>query len=287
MPRRDALVAEDPADLEHALHAAHDQPLVVQLERDPQIEVHVERVVMRDERPGMGATRFEMQHRRLDLDEAFVVQCASEAGDDGVADLEVAARLLVDDQVGVTLTKSCVDIGQAVPFVGQRAHGLRQQLHGGRLDRQLALAGGHHRAVHTDPVAEIERFHVVELIVTRDRLRDEQLDLIGTILNRGKHQLAGVALEHHPTGDGDLMVGFRARFEVAPGLSDLAECVRTIEPIRIRFVAPVSQFPDACEASCLLRDEATSARLVQFVGVLGRRAHDHQTVAADHRRDTL
>ena len=53
----------------------------------------VERVVVGDERAGMGAARLDVQHRRLDLDEALVVQRAAEAGDDGVPDLEVAARL--------------------------------------------------------------------------------------------------------------------------------------------------------------------------------------------------
>jgi hypothetical protein len=34
--RGQALVAEHAADLEHALHPAHEQPLEVQLERDAQ-----------------------------------------------------------------------------------------------------------------------------------------------------------------------------------------------------------------------------------------------------------
>ena len=43
---RDALVAEDAADLVDPLHAADDQPLEVQLQRDPQVQLQVERVVM-------------------------------------------------------------------------------------------------------------------------------------------------------------------------------------------------------------------------------------------------
>ncbi len=53
----DALVAEDPTDLVHPLHAADDQPLEVQLERDAQVELHVERVVV-------GGERAERGHRR-------------------------------------------------------------------------------------------------------------------------------------------------------------------------------------------------------------------------------
>ncbi len=156
VPGRDALVAEDPTDLEHALHAADDQPLEMQFERDAQVELHVERVVVRGERAGVRPAGFDVQHRGLDLDEAALVERSPEAGDDLVADLEGPLRLAVDDQVGVSLPEAGVDVGESVPLVGQRPDRLGQQLDLLGLDRQLALAGGHHGPVHTDPVAEIE-----------------------------------------------------------------------------------------------------------------------------------
>ena len=51
VPGVDALVAEHPPDLEHPLHPADDEPLEVQLQRDPQVQVDVEGVVVGDERP--------------------------------------------------------------------------------------------------------------------------------------------------------------------------------------------------------------------------------------------
>ena len=108
------------------------------------------------ERPGVGAAGLDVQHRRLDLDVVVAVERAPEAGDHRVADAEVAPRLLVDDQVGVALAEAGVGVGEPVPLVGQRAHGLGQQLERGDLDAQLALARRHHRAVHADPVAEVE-----------------------------------------------------------------------------------------------------------------------------------
>ena len=70
MPRRDAFVAEVAVDLEHPLEAADDQPLQVQLGRDAQVQLHVERVVVRDERPRRGAAGDRLHHRRLDFEEA-------------------------------------------------------------------------------------------------------------------------------------------------------------------------------------------------------------------------
>ena len=46
----DSLVAEVLADFVDALQATDDQPLEVQFVRDPQVEILIERVVMRDER---------------------------------------------------------------------------------------------------------------------------------------------------------------------------------------------------------------------------------------------
>ncbi len=51
-----ALVAEVLADLEDALHPTDYQPLEVQLVRDAEVERHVERVVVRLERPREGPT---------------------------------------------------------------------------------------------------------------------------------------------------------------------------------------------------------------------------------------
>ena len=72
--RRDPLVPEVAVDLVDALQAADDQPLQVQLRRDAQEELHVERVVMRHERPRQRAAGDRLHHRRLDLEVAAGVQ---------------------------------------------------------------------------------------------------------------------------------------------------------------------------------------------------------------------
>ena len=77
--RADALVAEVAVDLEHPLHAADEQPLEVEFRRDAQVEVHVERVVVRDERPGRGAAGDRLHHRRLDLEESALVEEPADA----------------------------------------------------------------------------------------------------------------------------------------------------------------------------------------------------------------
>ena len=64
----DALVPEVVPDLVHAVEAAHDEPLEIQLVGDAQVQRHVERVVVRRERPRRRAAVQRLQHRRLDLE---------------------------------------------------------------------------------------------------------------------------------------------------------------------------------------------------------------------------
>ena len=66
---RDPFVAEVAIDLEDALKPADHQPLEIKLGRDAQEEIHIERVVMSDERPRGRAAGHRMHHRRLDFHE--------------------------------------------------------------------------------------------------------------------------------------------------------------------------------------------------------------------------
>ena len=67
---REAFVAEVAADLEHLVDAADEQALEIKLERDAQIKIAAERVVMRDERLRRRAAGNGLHHRRLDFHEA-------------------------------------------------------------------------------------------------------------------------------------------------------------------------------------------------------------------------
>ena len=78
VPGADAFVAEVAVDLVDALEAADDQALEVQLRRDAQEQVEVQRVVVRGERLGGGAADDVMHHRRLDFEEAARVEPAAD-----------------------------------------------------------------------------------------------------------------------------------------------------------------------------------------------------------------
>ncbi len=75
---RHPLVAEELAELVDVLEAADDRPLQVELGRDAQEEVAVERVVVGVEGPRRGAAGQPLQDRRFQLDEAALVHVVAD-----------------------------------------------------------------------------------------------------------------------------------------------------------------------------------------------------------------
>jgi hypothetical protein len=123
---REALVAEVLAQLVDPLEPADDAALEVQLGGDPQVHVAVERVEVRDERPRQRAAVERLQHRRLDLEEAVLIEVAADGRDDLRAGDEDLAGLLVGHQVELALAQPRLLVGEAVELVGRRAQRLGQ-----------------------------------------------------------------------------------------------------------------------------------------------------------------
>ena len=153
--RGQPLVPEIAVDLVHALEAADDEPLEVQLRRDAQVHVLPERVVVRDEGPRDRAARDRLHHRGLDLEEAEGVEEVAQEPHHARAHAERLARGVVDDQVDVALPIARLGVREAVPLVGQRTQRLHQQAHRFRAHRELAGARAHEHALGADDVAHV------------------------------------------------------------------------------------------------------------------------------------
>ena len=135
--RRHPLVAEELAQLVDVLEAADDGALQVELGRDPQEEVAVERVVVRFERTRRGAAGEPLQDRRLQLDVAALVHVVADRRQHLRPQREDLARALVGHQVELALPVAGLDVGDAVEEVGRVAQ---------RLGQQRALADARARA---------------------------------------------------------------------------------------------------------------------------------------------
>ena len=193
---------------------------------------------------------------RLDLDEAVARPACAGTSDEGVADLEDPAGLLVDDEVGVALAVAGVGVGEALPLVGQRPHGLGQQLEALDLDRQLALAGRHDGALDPDPVAEVERIEGLVRAVAEHGPGDEELDLPGPVPHGGEGQLPWRRMRRRRPA-----TATRASVSVPGGQlavrgPQLAQGRAAVEAVRVRVRARRRGGPRAWPAARLLGGQA-------------------------------
>jgi len=197
------VVAKIAVDLEYFLQSAYDQLLQVQLGRDAQVELGVERIVVGDKRPRRRASGDGMHHRRLHLeiaagDEEF----AHRLDDPGPRD-EHPPSFGTGDQVDVALPVFLLLVGEAVEFFRQGPQGFRQQAQVGDFDRQLAGPRLEQRPASTDDVAQVP---VLERVVDVDPgmiVGDVELNAAAHVLERREAGLAHHPLEQHASRDRD------------------------------------------------------------------------------------
>ena len=156
VPGRDALVAEDAAQLVDAVEPADDEALEVQLQRDAQVALLAERVEVRREGARRRAAGLGLQDRRLDLQEAARLHEAPHRRDDARSLHQHGPRVLVGLQVEVAPAVARLHVLQAVELLGRRPQRLGQQPQFRRIDRHLARARAEHRPGRLDEVAQVE-----------------------------------------------------------------------------------------------------------------------------------
>jgi hypothetical protein len=211
-----ALVAEVAVDLEHAVDAADDGALQIELGRDAHVQLRVEGVRVRDERACRGAARLHLQHRGLDLEEGVVFEGLAQALHDGRAGAGRLPGLIAHDEVEVALAHPGLFVQLGVQ-IGQRQDRLRRDLPLRHHDRQLAAAARDDFARDEDVVSEVDEFLPRgERLVAHVRERHHRLDT-GSIarLQRGEAELAGVAAEDDSARDAGRDAGLGTGLELA------------------------------------------------------------------------
>ena len=200
MAWRNSLVAKHTPDLVDALEPTDKQPLQVELERDAQIQISIECVVVSQKRSGVTTTRDLLKHGRLHLQEPPLVVEMPDGGDDPGARAKDLAHARVCDQVDVALPVPDLDVLQPVPLVGQGPVSLGQQLEGVNLEGRLATARRKHRSTGADDVSGVELHKPIERLGSQDVPAGEQLDATNAVLEVGERGSAMQALDHDPPG---------------------------------------------------------------------------------------
>ncbi len=184
------------------LQAAHHQALQVQLGGDAQLEVEAEGVVMGLERAGRGAAGLLrlVEGRGLDLEVAALVEEPADGGDDAGPLLEGVPDPRRGHQVEVALPVALLDVGQAVPLLGQRPDGLREDGEGGRLHGELPGLGPGGRSAGGDDVAHVEELEDLEGRLAHAVPLHPDLDLAGTVADLEEGRLAEAAHRQNAAG---------------------------------------------------------------------------------------
>ena len=198
-----ALIAENPAYLVDPIHAAHNQPLQVQLSLNAQHHVNVQGVVMGIEGTGGGTDFKGGQNGGVYLQEALAVQEMPQLPENQAPLDEGVLHLGIYDQVYITLTVPGFPVGQTVKLFRQRQQGLAQQRGLVDTDGDFAPLGFEHVAHHTDDVADVVLLepleggllHFVELHI--------QLNPAGAVLQIAEGHLAHAPLAHNTAGQTD------------------------------------------------------------------------------------
>ncbi len=84
------------------------------------------------------------------------------------------------------------------------------------------------------------------------------MDVARTVTKGREDQLAGVAKQHHPTGDGNPVIGLGAGLEVAPSVADLRDGVGAIESVGVGLVTGSADLGDTGESPLALSSEAAA-----------------------------
>ena len=155
---------------------ADRQPLQIQLGGDPQEQLHVERIVVRLERPRQRAAGNRLHHRRLDFEIPARRHERADRGDHAASRLEDPARIRIDDEVEIALPIADLDVGQAVPLLRQRQQALGEEVQPRRPDRELVGFRPEQAAFDADPVAEVEQLEDLEVERRQRVLPDVDLD---------------------------------------------------------------------------------------------------------------
>ncbi|OQA02059.1 MAG: hypothetical protein BWY71_00165 [Planctomycetes bacterium ADurb.Bin412] len=137
----DPLVAEIPVHLEYFFHPADQEPFQIEFGCDPQIQIHIQRVMMGNERLGSRSAGNGLHHGGFHLLEPAPGQKFPDRLDDGGPVPEGGHDLRIGKQIHIPLPVPKLHILQAMPFFRRGQGCLAQQFEGSHPDRDLPGLG--------------------------------------------------------------------------------------------------------------------------------------------------
>ena len=200
---RNAFIAEVTPDLIHPFQIADQQTFEIQLERDTQIHILIEFVMMRGERTRRRTAIQRLEDGSFHFQKAVIIEECSQRLDQLRAFAECLADVRVHSQVGIALAGAKLGVVQCgiadnravflghILVRGERRDGFGEQLKVMHVQCHLAGFGAHHHTFSFDEITEVEHL-VIQFEARLPHFVDaeEQLHLAETIFDVREGQLA-------------------------------------------------------------------------------------------------
>jgi hypothetical protein len=160
-----------------------------------------------------------------------------------------------------------LDVLEAVPLLGQRAHRLREQADLARVERELARARAKRLAADGDHVADVEPLIDGEALVAEPVAARIDLEALAAVLEVEEGRFAEITDRHRPAGDSHLgCVGEPGLVEAAEACLDLARGMVRTEVVREWIRTARAQFRELPPPD---HDLLVVLRHASFTGVVG------------------
>ena len=170
-----SFIAEVTANLIHTLETAHDKTLQVELRSNTQIQIHVQRIMVCDERTSRCTTCYLLKNRSLHFRETSLIKHLTHGAQDGGTLQERVLHPVVHNQVHITLAVAQFWVFKRIEHLtilllhnGQWLQALRQNRQGLGMHTNLTRLCAKHKALHANKVAQIQQLlehHVIQVLV--------------------------------------------------------------------------------------------------------------------------
>ena len=192
-----ALVAEEPAYFVHLFKSAHDKPFQIKFGSYAHEHIHIQRIVVGDERARGSSAGNGVEDRRFHF---YVSPGIEERADTAYYPAALYEHFLdvgIGDKIDVPLAVTGVRILQTVIFFGQRHERFCQKLNGTGVHGNFTRFRGEYHARNADNVAYVRLFEFGIRFVAQVVAADVYLYTAAKIKNFGETCLTHDAFCNH------------------------------------------------------------------------------------------